>query len=229
MTCSAERSGAWLAGLVLVLALSSCATLDRSGPDEVVYELAYAFYTLDPRSFRMRPLDAPAPDSRLVLVFPTIPGVITGPPSGGPLRTVPVPADATFRLRLPARLEARAERLAADSLDIDPRDTRVARLGTFHEYPEYGVFRGGGGFINARTGEPLMLVYFSSAARLQGSVDRASGAHDYDVTVERAGWSWLVVRAGADGGSTVREYTGPLSAVEFAVLLPPMMIPGAKQ
>lgn len=223
----ADRLVRPLAVTVIGLMVAACAgpgpqPVSRDG--EVVYPLSYGFYTLSPPSFRIEPITSAGPDSDLVLVFSTVPGAISGTPSGGPLRSIPVQPGSTFELALPARLPERAARFASRSLDIEPGDTRVARLATYHEYPEYGMFRGGGGFIEKRSGAPVLLVYFSNPASVTGVIDDPGGAYHYDVTAERAGWSWLVARERDDDRFTVRRYTGPLEAIEFAVLLPPMML-----
>jgi len=215
-----------LAAAALALGAAACAP---PGPtpardDTVAWSLSYGFYTLKPGSFRLRPATGPGPGTGLSLVFSTVPGSITGPPSGGPLSIVPVEGEETFELVLPARMGRRAERFDSPSLTIEPADTRVARLGTFHEYPQYGRFRGGGGFLHAPSGATMLLVYFSGPATLQGSIEEPTGTYHYDVTVDRAGWAWLIARAREDGGFAVRAYTGPVDAIEFAVLLPPMMI-----
>jgi len=222
-----ERLARPLAATMIGLLVAACA-----GPDprpvtehgEVTYPLSYGFYTLSPPPFRIRAVTGPGPASDLVLVFSTVPGAINGTPTGGALRSIRVQPGSTFELRLPVRLPERAVRFDSRSLQIEPGETRVARLGTFHEYPEYGMFRGGGGFIETRSGAPVLLVYFSNPATLSGVVEDASGAWDYDVTVERAGWCWLVARERGDGGFDVRRYTGSLDAIEFAVLLPPTML-----
>lgn len=216
-----------LAVTVIGLAVGACAgpgpqPVTRDG--EVVYPLSYGFYTLRPPSFRMEPVAGPRPESDLVLVFSTVPGAINGTPSGGPLRSIPAAPGSTFELSLPARLPERATRFASRALEIDPGDTRVARLGTFHEYPEYGMFRGGGGFIERQSGAPLLLVYFSKPASLSGVIDDPGGTYQYQVTVERAGWCWLVARKRGNDRFEVRRYTGALDAIEFVVLLPPMML-----
>lgn len=227
MTWSPDRAAPVLAVILCVLVLASCASLDRQRTDSALFELSYGFYTLDPTSLRMVPLESAAPASDLVLVFPAVPGAIMGAPRGAPLQTVPVDSGAGFELRLPATLDARASRFTSDSLSIDPAGTRVARLGTFHEYPEYGVFRGGGGFIDTRSGDPLLLVHFSNPAKLSGVVQDRTGTYEYDVTVARAGWSWLIIRGQGDDTFRVQAYTGPVDTIEFGVLLPPAMLGGA--
>lgn len=227
MNWIADRLVHPLAVSVIGLVVAACAgpgpqPVTRDGA--VVYPLSYGFYTLAPPSFRLEPVARPGPESDLVLVFSTVPGAINGTPSGGPLREIPVQPGSTFELPLPARLPERATRFASRSLEIEPADTRVARLGTFHEYPEYGMFRGGGGFIERQSGAPLLLVYFSKPASLSGVIDDPGGVYQYEVTVERAGWCWLVARERGNDRFEVRRYTGALAGIEFAVLLPPMML-----
>lgn len=226
MTSGPERVLPALAAVLALLALASCASLDRRHGEGGSFELSYGYYTLDPRSMRMVPVEFAMPPGGLVLVFPTVPGAIMGAPRGAPLRTIPVEPGATFELRLPGTMSRHAARFDSDSLAIEPADTRVARLGTFHEFPEYGVFRGGGGFIDTRSGSPMLLAYFSNPARLSGRVRDPTGTYRYDVNVEQAGWSWLAVREQAGGSFRVEEYRGPVGAIEFGVLLPPAMLGG---
>jgi len=213
--------------MLTVLMVAACAGLERRPPATAGMELPYGFYGFDPSSDRMRPVEAAMAGEGLELVFRVVSGTIMGAPGGRPSWSVPVLPGGTFELPLPGAMDVPAERLASAPLEIEPADTRIARLATFHAYPEYGMFLGGGCFVDTRSGDYLLLVYFSNPARLSGSARGPAGTYEYEVTVERPGWAWLAVRERDVGSYRVRPYAGPADAIEFGVLLPPAMIGGA--
>ncbi|MDX1609876.1 MAG: hypothetical protein R3225_07105 [Halofilum sp. (in: g-proteobacteria)] len=214
------------ASVVLMLALAACAALERrdTQPEPVALELSHGNYLLDPGSYELVPVQARLPPGQLQLEFLLVRGAINGAPEPDPFRTIPVEPGAGFELRLPAAIPGEVPAFQSADLQIEPADTRVTRLGTFHYHPEYGMFRGGGGFIHQPSGDPMLLVHFSAPARLRGSLQDASGVYRYAVKTPRAGWSWLIVRSGSEGVQEVLRYTGPVDAIEFAVLLPPLLI-----
>lgn len=213
--------------VVLALMQMSCAALGERAraPRAVAFDLSHGYYLLDFESYELRELDAGAAPEGLRLVFLLVRGAINGRPDPEVFRSIPVQPDARFTLRLPARIPGTVPAFDSDALRMQPPTTRVARLGTFHDFPEYGVFRGGGGFVHAPSGAPILLLHFSAPARIRGSRQEPAGVHRYLVDVERPGWSWLIVHAISDGdGFEVRRYTGPVDEVRFVVLLPPLMI-----
>lgn len=211
---------------LLALALASCAALDRrdAGPDAVAFALSHDYYLLDPGSFELTQVDATLPPGGLRLEFLLVRGAINGAPEAEPFRSIAVERGAGFELRLPATIPGEVPAFDSADLRIEPADTRVVRLGTFHYHPEYGIFRGGGGFIHEPSGDALMLVHFSAPARIRGTRAGPGGVYRYAVAVERAGWAWLIAQAQPGGGFEVRRYTGPVDAIEFAVLLPPLLL-----
>lgn len=108
------------------------------------------------------------PDDEFILIFPTLPGVISGSPTSDIVQYVATLPNKNFTLNLPKKMGNRAEVLSQKGLVIEPKKTKIIRLGTFHVYPETKDSIGGGMFIDSSTGYYYTLVYFSEAASLTG-------------------------------------------------------------
>lgn len=211
---------------LIALAAASCATVDEpvTAPRQVSFTLSYGHYV--PVRDSHEPREVPAPDrgGGLRLTFLVVRGALTGTPDHNVLQSFPIAHDSEFELRLPGSIPGAVPPFEPGPLELTPPDTRIVRLETFHHYPVYGIFRGGGGFIHEPTGNEILLVHFSRPARLRGSRPEAGADYRYTVDIERAGWSWLIVEPRSDDAFTVRRYTGPIDDIELAILLPPLMI-----
>lgn len=218
---SRARSRTAIVACAALLAVSCAGLSERHhGARPVTYSLSCTFYTFHPESGELVSVPRRQSLSEVSLEFSLVQGTINGPPSGGALPSVAVAADFAFELTLPAPIEAARARFDSKLLLIEPADTRIARLATFHHYPEYGRFRGGGGFVDADSGDPLVLVYFSQPARVHGATRDPTGRYVYDVSVDAAGWSWLIMRRHGADTFLVSNYPGEVEDIELAVLLP---------
>jgi hypothetical protein len=136
------------------------------------------------------------------LTLGVIAGAIGGTPSR-PLQVVRI-AKSTIELDLDS-FEAAAIKYAApmtpaftqSGLQIDPVDTRFARVSTGLKYS--GSLPGDlrVGFIDPDSKNPLTLVYFDRACRLTGTRAMTNPGSDnltlvYDVTVDKPGLHWIV-------------------------------------
>lgn len=214
---------------LLAVAAASCTTVDEPStePGQVSFALSYGHYTLDPGSYELKAVPAPERHDDLRLTFLAVRGALTGAPDLNVFLSIPMKHDSQFALRLPTSIPGEVPPFESGSLELTPADTRLVRLETFHYYPVYGIFRGGGSFIHEPTGNTMLLVHFSQPARLRGSRPESSAVYRYSVDIERAGWSWLIVEPRAGNAFTVRRYSGPIDDIEFAILLPPLMLDGA--
>lgn len=210
---------------LLALAAASCATVEEpdTGPRPVSFALSYGHYAPVRDSPGLREVPAPDRGEGLRLTFLVVRGALTGTPDRDVFRSFPVGQAPEFELRLPGSIPGAVPPFAPGPLELTPPDTRIVRLETFHHYPVYGIFRGGGGFVHAPTGNAMLLVHFSGPARLRGSRPEAGAEYRYAVDIERAGWSWLIVEPRAHDAFTVRRYTGAIDDIELAILLPPLM------
>lgn len=203
--------------LVVILGfLHACANIDRDqdDPEPSSFELGYGFYT---QSFQR--LEGYRQESGLTLIFPAIPGALFGNPTGDILHIADVGDGPTFDLVLPGNVSARAETLNSQELDVAPSDTKVLRLATFHIFPSYENHIGGGGFVNAESGNFLILVYFSNAVEIRGTTSMGGEVFDHEVSVSEPGWSWIEVAELSPNSYQVYQYDGSAEDVEFSVIV----------
>lgn len=188
-----------LAGLLLVLLLSGCA-MTGGVPDAErgLTELrAGVEYTDDDN----QAIDARFQPGRLALVFPYIPGQIFGSPGSELLFTALLTPQASLQLDLTRALSALdrgAITLQAGEntagMSIRPAGTRLARIGTFPFDARTREPLGEGGFIDARTREHMILMYFDRPCALSGTLEVDGESYLHDITIPAAGFHFLRVR-----------------------------------
>jgi hypothetical protein len=132
------------------------------------------------------------------LLLGAIAGAIAGSPKGT-LQTVRIAKLPTIEIdtsRFSAAIEPHAATMtatqAAAGLQIAPADTKFARASTLLEWkgtPGSGLHIA---FIDSDDSSILTLVFFDRPCRLTGTVKRDNSTTVYDVTIEKAGLSWLV-------------------------------------
>ena len=136
----------------------------------------------------------------VVLVFPYIPGQIFGNPTGEPLFVAHVKEDLAFELDLAgkiAEIDNGAKRLQAsrltEGLEVTPKSTRFARLGTFALDPKTGEPLGGGGFIDATSRDFLILLYVDRPCTISGTLELGEERHEHDIELGSPGFHWVRV------------------------------------
>ena len=149
------------------------------------------------------------PSAMLRADFPAIRGAIFGSPSTASLISTPVVIGAEFSIDI-GEWEQRFGPVAqapADSVlngvRLEPRATRIARVGTFlYDLDHRQGVAGGVGFKDATTGDYLLLVYFDRPCSMRGVMGAGDDAADIDIQVAKAGMSWLrVVKPGPSSSS----------------------------
>lgn len=189
---------------------------DRSSSlDSQQYQLSYQRFT-----YGLQPVDESFIDDGLNLVFPVIRGSIFGSPSELILQITPAEA-GRFTLNVPQEIDVLASEIQEENLQVQPRDTRVLRMGTFHTYPYYQTL-GDGGFINGKNGNALVFVYFSQSSSITGQLAQYGEIFEHEVSIDQAGWHWLEISKEEQNNYRVGNYEGDNEDIYFAVLLDEM-------
>lgn len=129
--------------------------------------------------------------------FPGVPGGLFGDTDEQAQAKIEAKGMSDFELILAPDAKGAARPLAQGGLNatlsISPTDTRVLRLGSFPFSAKDKHPLGGGGFIDADSRDGLLLVYFSQACELRGSVvfPKVALTNAIDVVIPFGGWHWL--------------------------------------
>jgi hypothetical protein len=217
------RDTTGLAGLVLILLLCGCATPGGRPDAERALSVLQADveYTDDDN----QPIDARFQPGQLVLLFPYVPGQIFGSPGSTLLFTKRLSTQDSLHLDLTRALPglrqgASTLQASADTegLAIRPARTRLARIGTFPFDARAREPLGEGGFIDARTREHLILMYFDRPCVLSGTLHIGEKSYRHDITIPVAGFHLLRVQQ-----QDARHYTlvraDATSAITFSIHL----------
>lgn len=147
-------------------------------------------------------VDGPPPAGGYRLVFPYIVGDLYGSPTtGGFVHPVAGPG-GTLVLDLNHTAAALASELGPTDfslgfLRLTPPTARIARL-TPLALERNGIDPvGPAEWLDARSRQTLMLVYFDRPARITGRVTRNGESLRYDISASQAGYVWIAVRHAA--------------------------------
>jgi hypothetical protein len=178
-------------------------------------DLPYHRFTLS-----LKPVDESFIDSGLSLIFPLVTGSIFASPSEEILHISPA-HNGRFVLDLPQDIDGFAREINEQGLLVEPAETRILRMGTFHVYPYYQAL-GDGGFINGENGNALLLVYFSQAASISGRLAQFGEVFIHDLNIKQTGWHWLEIAKKSEHTYEVTNFKQGLQHIYFAVLLDDM-------
>lgn len=187
-----------LAGLLMVLSLSGCAMTGRL-PDTSrgLTELNAGVEYIDDDN---QTLDARFQPGQLALMFPYVTGQIFGNPGSDMLFTELLTPQGGLHLDLARALPGLARGASTlqasentEGLSIRPAGTRLARIGTFPFDARTREPLGEGGFLDARTREHLILVYFDRPCVVSGTLHADGAAFRHDITVPAPGFHFLRV------------------------------------
>lgn len=159
----------------------------------------------------------------LLLVFPYIPGRMYGQPSGSPLFVKHLKGKLDFQLDLRGKYKeiaafARPMQLQRQGLQIQPRETRMARMGTFAFDPRTLDMIGDGSFIDRRSREYLIMVYVDQPCQITGKVEMNGKVYDHNIQLMEAGFHWIKFQRQGKKGFLLREFSPP-DGVNFTVTL----------
>jgi hypothetical protein len=176
---------------------------------------------------KFQEIAAPYP-RKLKASFPLVLGAVFGNPSQRVGYEPPAVLGEKFTLDLDS-LEVAARNAAApvqgmllaSSMSVQPSQLKVARVGTYFldETGAYSV--SGAGFADARSHEPLVLVYFDRAATIKGHAQSWGENFDFDVAVPEAGLYWLRARKVGVKANQVLVSEPPADLLMFALGMTP--------
>lgn len=177
-------------------------------------QLKYGYYTYDQQR-----IGGYKTVEDLVLFFPAISGQIFGDPTDYLISQVSVTDNDQFVLQLPRNLDSQTQIFTDTSLNVVPSSASILRVATYHLYPSYNDELGGGGFINSKTEEPLILMYFSEPVQITGSFLDQGETFSHNIKVEHAGWHWIQVSETFHNHFELSLFKGPTEDIEFMVLV----------
>jgi hypothetical protein len=92
------------------------------------------------------------------------------------------------------------------SVNVDPQSAKLARFGTFSYHPESLEPVGPTGFVSARSGDGIVLVYFNQGCRLEGTRMEWGESIEYGIVVESPGFHWIHYRETGPNSFYVSKY-----------------------
>lgn len=152
--------------------------------------------------------------SAFKLSFPYVAGDLQGAPSIADLLRPQINPDYTFVIDLNRTQGDLVRSLQPTEfgqtfLRIDPEEARIARLRPQALKPDSIEPIASTDWVDARTHEPLMLVYFDRAARITGVDTRSSPVTRYNIRAGQAGYVWIGCVLKDDGELMYREVDTP--------------------
>ena len=156
------------------------------------------------------------PVSEFRVVFAFIGGSISGYATTDSLVKPKLGDDYRFNLDLSV-LAAEAELAASEvtteigTLAIEPRETRLTRVGTFTMDAALQNRVGSTAFIDGETAEILVLIYVDRACTIVGRTRGAGHEYRYDASIPQPGFTWLRFKKINEGTTVV--FPTPLPSV----------------
>jgi hypothetical protein len=132
----------------------------------------------------------------LRLWVPYVVGDLYGSPNAGEISPTALNPDLSFTLDLNsghAKLEKALvpTKFSQKWMQIEPADARVARLSPFVLPLDNILPVGTAEWLDADTGDRLMLVYFDRPARIRGEIVYEGRNLRFDIEATEAGYVWI--------------------------------------
>ena len=179
---------------------------------EIEYNINYGFYAKGMQILQTNP------ETKISFIFPSIQGAIFGNPSDDLIYMTTIDRGFNFTLRLPQDMSDRAYILRDDRLVITPDDTKLMRLGTFHKNLSAEGDVGGGGFVDKKSGDYVVLVYFSKPSSVKGVVESRGVRYEHDIFVSKSGWNWIGISKKSETLFVLSQFRGSLDDIEFSIM-----------
>jgi hypothetical protein len=188
-----------LAILLLSAALGSCGAPKDEAPAQrahLILDSHITFVAADGKT------PQPAPQEPLRLWMPYVVGDFYGAPNAGELVPVELRPDMSFSMNLNAALPLITKSLVPTAFSqqwmaIEPAEARVARLSPF-VLPADGIVPVGvSEWLDADTGEKLMLIYVDRPARVRGDIVYEGRNLQFNIEAREAGFIWVQQPAGS--------------------------------
>jgi hypothetical protein len=182
-----------VAAVTALLALSACGAREEPAPPpraDWILESHVEFLAADGKTPRT------VPEEALRLWVPYVVGDIYGAPNAGELAPVTFKPDLSFALDLNKSHENLAKVLVPTEFSqkwmiIEPAAARIARLSPF-VLPLDGIAPVGvSEWLDADTGDKLMLVYLDRPARIRGEIVHEGRNLRFDIEAKEAGYLWI--------------------------------------
>lgn len=170
----------------------------------------------------------PPPRNTFRLFFPFIAGDLYGPATTGDFIHPVINADYTFeidfgRVQQDLTRSLQPTEFSLEYLKIEPPDARIARLAPLALQADGIEQVATTDWIDAKTRERLMLVYFDRPARITGVLVRSDYTIRYNVRATAPGYVWVARRQTDDGEQMYTEVEKPESVI--LALTPPASAP----
>jgi hypothetical protein len=197
-----------IVGLTLLALLCGCGSREEEAPPRHDWFIRshVAFLEGDGKTPR------PAPKESLRLWVPYVVGDLYGSPNAGEISPTALNPDLSFTLDLNsghAKLEKALvpTRFSQKWMQIEPSDARVARLSPFVLPLDNIQPVGTAEWLDADTGDRLMLVYFDRPARIRGEIVYEGRNLRFDIEAKEAGYVWIRQPEGS-GDFTMAPWPG---------------------
>jgi len=209
----------YLSIVALTCFLSACSYHSASLKDvrKQSYDMSYQRY-----SYSLQPISESFVDEELNLIFPAISGAILGNPNGVILNIIEA-KQGQLVFDVPQNIDDIAKEVTYSELSVEPADTRVLRMGTFHSYPYYQTL-GDASFVNGQNGNALIFVYFSQQSRVSGKMEVYDEIFEHQLDIKQSGWNWIEITRQSDKHYVLKNFGGNVEDIYFAVLLDDMAV-----
>lgn len=176
--------------------LASCAVVAPQPAAEVSKSVTLA------RADDNGSLVSPQFEGKVFALFPLINGSLAGKVDSSDI-VLRLPGDFSAPLdisltRLAERIAPRASTLSdqgrLDGLIVAPKETRLARVGTFFSRRESGPSDAGAGFVDTQTKEALFLAFFDRPCEVTGLVSAGAISIRLNVVIPSDGMHWLRIK-----------------------------------
>ena len=165
--------------------------------------------------------------SDITLRLPLIAGSLFGRPNTGDILVEQIYVGNTIvldaeRMRnAGARLASPiAPQLTQNGMQVEPRNTRFARFGTFVSDTRTNASIGAGGFVDRETRMGLILVYFEEPCRITGLLRMDGLEAKHDISIPSRGLHWIRVREATNTYYEL-DYIGVPGDVILGITPPP--------
>lgn len=209
--------------VAVVAGLAGCGAHESAPHNDWVLHSRIEFFSAD-----LQVAQAPLPRNAFRLFFPFIAGDLYGPATTGDFIHPVINPDYTFEIdfgRMQQDLTRSLEptEFSLEYLKIEPPVARIARLAPLALQPDGIEQVATTDWIDAKTHERLMLVYFDRPARITGVLVRKDYTIRYNVRATAPGYVWVARRQTDDGEQMYTEVGKPESVI--LALTPPAPAP----
>ncbi|MGH8140130.1 MAG: hypothetical protein ACREVV_18285 [Steroidobacteraceae bacterium] len=185
--------------LAVLLAIAGCGKARREQHPDWVIRARIVFLSEDLRSPRTAP-----PLTQLRLLFPYIAGDLYGAPTTGDFIHPVIGADYRFEIDLNRSREfllasLEPTQFSLSFLRIQPTEARIARLAPMALQADGIEQVGRVDWVDARSKQPLLLVYVDRAARITGRTLAKGRYLQYDIRADSPGYVWIERQVEAAG------------------------------